>query len=99
MAPCLLIRPVNVAQKGMDLRTTGLYGIVRNPIYLGEVLWCLGWAIMFRSVIGVALVPLWWAGLLILILIEEESLERSLGQTYLEYKKQVRGRIIPGLPI
>ena len=99
LAPCFLIIPLNVAEKGMELQTTGPYGIVRNPIYLGEVLWCLGWAIVFRSVIGVALVPLWWAGLLILITIEEESLERSLGQTYLEYKKQVRGRIIPGLPI
>jgi protein-S-isoprenylcysteine O-methyltransferase Ste14 len=99
LAPCLLIRPVNVAEKGMDLQTTGLYRIVRNPIYLGEVMWCLGWAMMFRSAIGVALVPLWWLGLLILITIEEESLERSLGQSYLEYKKRVRGRIIPGLPI
>lgn len=83
----------------MKCTITGFYGIVRNPIYLGKVLWCLGWAIMFRSVIGVALVPLWWTGLLILIMIEEESLERSLGQSHLEYKKQVRGRIIPGLPI
>ncbi len=54
---------------------------------------------MFRSVIGVALVPFWWAGLLFLVFIEEESLERELGQAYLEYKKRVRGRIIPGLPI
>jgi protein-S-isoprenylcysteine O-methyltransferase Ste14 len=51
------------------------------------------------ALVGVALVPLWWFGLLILITIEEESLERSLGQSYLEYKKRVRGRIIPGLPI
>jgi protein-S-isoprenylcysteine O-methyltransferase Ste14 len=41
----------------------------------------------------------WWAGLLILIMIEEESLERALGQTYLEYKKRVGGRVIPGLPL
>jgi protein-S-isoprenylcysteine O-methyltransferase Ste14 len=54
---------------------------------------------MFRSVIGVALVPLWWAGLLFLIVIEEETLERELGEAYLEYKQQVRGRIIPGLPV
>lgn len=99
LAPCFMIRPLNVAEKGMQLQITGLYRIVRNPIYLGEVLWCLGWAIINRSIIGVALVPLWWAGLLILVSIEEESLERSLGQTYLEYKKRVRGRIIPGLPV
>ena len=64
-----------------------------------EVLWCLGWAIIHRSVIGICLVPLWWLGLLFHIFIEEESLERELGQNYLEYKKRIRGRIIPGLPI
>jgi protein-S-isoprenylcysteine O-methyltransferase Ste14 len=99
LTPCLYIRPVTVAKKEMPFVTTGLYGMVRNPIYLGEILWCLGWAIIHRSVVGVALVPLWWAGLLFLIAIEEESLERALGQTFVTYKKQVRGRIIPGLPI
>ena len=52
-----------------------------------------------RSVIGVGLLPLWWIGLLFLIAIEEESLERELGQVYLEYKQRVRGRIVPGLPV
>lgn len=96
--PTFEVKPLNVAKKGMELKTTGFYAIVRNPIYLCEVLWCLGWAIIHCSLIGVALVPLWWLGLLFLIFIEEESLERALGQTYLAYKQQVRGRIIPGLP-
>ena len=99
LAPSLAIRPLNAANEGTNLQTTGLYGVVRNPIYLGELLWCLGWAVIHRSIVGAALVPLWWASLLILILIEEESLERVLGQAYVEYKKRVRGRIIPGLPI
>jgi protein-S-isoprenylcysteine O-methyltransferase Ste14 len=67
----LEIKPFNVADEKLELNTTGFYGIVRNPIYLGEIVWCLGWAIMFRSVVGVILVPLWWASLLILIMIEE----------------------------
>lgn len=96
--PTFDIKPLNVAEKEMELRTTGFYAIVRNPIYLCEVLWCFGWAIIHRSLVGVALVPLWWLGLLFLISIEEESLERALGQTYLAYKQRVRGRIIPGLP-
>jgi protein-S-isoprenylcysteine O-methyltransferase Ste14 len=96
--PALDIRPFNAANEQLKLKTTGFYRIVRNPIYLGEILWCFGWAIIFRSIVGVTLIPLWWAGLLILILIEEESLERALGQTYLDYKQRVRGRIIPGLP-
>lgn len=97
--PAFEIRPFNSANKHVELRTTGFYGIIRNPIYLGELLWSLGWAIMFRSVIGVVLTPLWWLGLLLLIIIEEESLERALGQPYLEYKRRVRGRILPGLSV
>jgi protein-S-isoprenylcysteine O-methyltransferase Ste14 len=81
------------------LKTTGIYGIVRNPIYLADILFSLGLAIVFRSIIGIALIPLWWAGFLFLVLIEEESLERALGQPYLDYKRRVKGRIIPGLPI
>jgi protein-S-isoprenylcysteine O-methyltransferase Ste14 len=81
------------------LKTSGIYGIVRNPIYLADVLFSLGFAIVFRSIIGIALIPAWWAGFLFLVLIEEGSMERALGQTYLDYKQRVKGRIIPGLPI
>lgn len=97
--PAFFIRPFTSPNENVRLVTSGFYSFVRNPIYLGELLWCLGWAIMFQSIIGVALVPLWWASFLFLIILEEEQLEKSLGQPYLEYKKQVRGRIIPGLPI
>jgi len=97
--PGLAIKPFTAPEDKMKLRTSGFYSIVRNPIYFGELLWCLGWAIIFRSIIGTALVPLWWAGLLIHVVIEEESMERELGKSYLEYKKKVRGRIIPGLPL
>lgn len=97
--PALSIRPFTSPDENVRLKTTGFYGIVRNPIYLGEVLFSLGWSIAFRSIIGLTLVPLWWMGLLCLVLIEEQSLERELGQPYLDYKARVRGRIIPGLPI
>jgi protein-S-isoprenylcysteine O-methyltransferase Ste14 len=97
--PAWSIRPFTTPNGDISLKTTGFYRILRNPIYLAEVLWCLGWSIMFRSIIGVALVPFWWASLLSLTLIEEGSLERELGQPYLDYKKRIRGRIIPGLPI
>jgi protein-S-isoprenylcysteine O-methyltransferase Ste14 len=97
--PALAIRPFTAPDERTELKTTGFYGIVRNPIYLGELLWGFGWTVMFRSTIGVSLLPLWWAGLLFLVLVEEASLERELGLPYLEYKERVRGRIIPGLPI
>lgn len=97
--PALSIKPLTRPHEQMQLATTGFYAIVRNPIYLGEVLWFCGWAIMFRSVIGLALVPLWWVALLLHTFVEEDALERALGEKYLDYKKKVRGRIIPGLPI
>lgn len=97
--PVFTIRPITGSEAGVNLKTAGLYGIVRNPLYLSDVLWCLGLAVMFRSEVGIALVPLWWAGLLLLTLIEEESLERKLGCKYVAYKQRVRGRILPGLPI
>ncbi len=81
------------------LKTDGIYRVVRNPIYLADLLFSLGFAVMFRSVVGIALIPVWWAAFLSLVLVEETSLERALGQPYLEYKQRVKGRIIPGLPI
>jgi len=97
--PALTIKPFTVPDENISLKTSGFYGVVRNPLYLAEVLWCLGWSVTFRSIIGVLLVPFWWGSLLFIALLEEESLERKLGQPYLEYKKRVRSRIIPGLPI
>jgi protein-S-isoprenylcysteine O-methyltransferase Ste14 len=81
------------------LKTDGVYRLVRNPIYLADLLFSLGFALMFRSTIGLALMPAWWAAYLGIVLVEEESLERALGQRYRDYKKQVKGRIIPGLPV
>ena len=97
--PALSINWRTAPNKDMVLKTNGIYGIIRNPIYLTDILFTLGFAVMFRSVIGVALVPIWWAAYLALVLVEEASLERVLGQCYLDYKRQVKGRIIPGLPI
>ena len=81
------------------LKTSGIYSVVRNPIYLADILFSLGFALMFRSIIGMALIPIWWAAYLAIVLVEEASLERALGQRYLDYKQQVKGRIVPGLPI
>jgi protein-S-isoprenylcysteine O-methyltransferase Ste14 len=97
--PALSINWRTAPESKMVLKTNGIYGVVRNPIYLTDILFSLGFAILFRSIIGVALIPIWWAAYLWIVLVEEASLERVLGQCYLDYKSQVKGRIIPGLPI
>jgi protein-S-isoprenylcysteine O-methyltransferase Ste14 len=85
--------------KEVVLQTAGVYGIVRNPIYLCDLIFSLGIAVCFGSIIGVALIPIWWIAFLFVVLIEETSMERELGQAYRDYKQKVRGRIIPGLPV
>lgn len=97
--PAFTVKPVTAPDKNMKLHTTGFYAVVRNPIYLGEILLTLGWSLLFRSIYGLLLLPLWWLGLLLHTVIEEETLERELADVYFEYKKKVRGRLIPGLPL
>ena len=79
------------------LQTHGVYGLVRHPGYLGNILLGLGWSVMFRSVIGVALTVVWWLFFLWHALIEEAALERTYGSAYAEYKARVPGRIVPSL--
>jgi protein-S-isoprenylcysteine O-methyltransferase Ste14 len=98
-APAMSIKWWLAPREGMTLRTTGVYAVVRHPIYLSEVLWFLGWAIMWRSVYGLALSPVWWLVFLVHALSEEANLELTLGSAYAEYKRKVRGRIFPGLPV
>jgi NTE family protein len=64
-------------------------------MYVGDILYALGIAFIFRSVAGVAMLPVWLAAFLFLIVIEEEILEARLGDPYKEYKKLVPGRLLP----
>ena len=99
MSSILTIVPWPHPERDARLVTDGMYSLVRNPIYLGEVMWTFGWSFATGSVIGILLVPFWWGGMLLLIMLEEDDLERTHGDHYLEYKERVGGRMIPGLPI
>ena len=81
----ILIKPASSLQK------TGIYGITRNPMYVG----------LAFVYIGVAcLVGNWWTFILLPFLIfiiqeyiikrEEKYLEIEFGQTFRDYKKTVR---------
>ena len=93
------INPWPAPDEQYPLVTSGFYALVRHPMYLGEVIWTLGWSIMFGSILGVALVPIWWGGLLFHAIIEEEHMEQMFGQRYIDYVARVRGRLLPGLPL
>lgn len=75
--------------------TRGWYSIIRNPVYLGILAFTAGWSILFGSVLGLILFPFWWAGFMLLIIVEEEYFEASMGLAYLQYKHRVPGRFLP----
>lgn len=67
----------------------GLYSIVRHPLMVCDIFWPLGLSLMFGSVIGVALTPVWLLVIWVLTEVEAESLVQQYGETYREYQSRV----------
>src|SRR5207248_9921080 len=69
-------------QPGHTLVTNGVYGIVRHPSYLGLLVNSLGWALAFRSGVGVLLTALMIPPLLARIRAEETLLRTQFDGEY-----------------
>jgi protein-S-isoprenylcysteine O-methyltransferase Ste14 len=69
-------------QPGHKLVTSGVYGVVRHPSYLGLLVNSLGWALAFRSGVGVLLTGLLIPPLLERIRAEKRLLRRQFGGEY-----------------
>ena len=83
-------------QPGHKLVTTGIYSIVRNPSYLGLLINAFGWALAFRSAIGVLLSLLYIPPLVARIRSEERLLRSHFGKEYETYCART-SRLVPGL--
>ena len=83
-------------QPGHQLVTTGIYRVIRHPSYLGLLITMLGWALAFRSVIGVQLTFLMLVPLLGRIRAEEAFLRSHFGEEYNSYCRRT-SRLIPGV--
>jgi protein-S-isoprenylcysteine O-methyltransferase Ste14 len=83
-------------EDGQPLVSTGLYGLVRHPMYTGTLIMMIGTPLVLDSLWGllgvVASVPVLAAR----ILDEEKMLTEEL-PGYREYTRQVRSRLIPGV--
>ena len=77
------------------LVTRGIYGIVRNPLYLSNGLLAIGMAILFRSMYALLFSIPYSISYLFIIYFEEKDLLKKYGREYQEYKKNVPYRIIP----
>ena len=90
-----LSRTIQV-QEGQKVVDTGLYGIVRHPMYTATLLLFLVMPLVLGS--WYALIPFAYYPAIIIVRLkdEEELLTRQL-PGYAAYKKKVRYRLIPGL--
>ncbi|MBN1965264.1 MAG: isoprenylcysteine carboxylmethyltransferase family protein [Anaerolineae bacterium] len=80
-----------------QLITTGIYGIVRHPGYLGFLLWAVGLCIVLRSGWGLlAMLSAFLPGVLFRIQREEALLRRHFGAAYDRYASRT-WRLIPFL--
>jgi protein-S-isoprenylcysteine O-methyltransferase Ste14 len=77
------------SQVAEELNTTGMYSVVRNPLYLGNFIIWLGISLLVR---------LWWFSLIVIfifwlyyeriIFAEEEFLRSKFGRLYLEWTEK-----------
>lgn len=88
-----LSRTVKV-QEGQPVIDTGLYGMVRHPMYLATLLMFLPLPLILGSLWGLVPFALYPIIMVIRILNEEKVLTAEL-KGYAEYKKKTKFRLIP----
>jgi protein-S-isoprenylcysteine O-methyltransferase Ste14 len=97
-APVFRIAPFTAPAQGEPLRTDGLYSVVRHPLMVCDIFWPLGVSLIFGSLIGIALAPVWLLVVWVLTQVEEEALVREYGDAYRDFQAHVP-RLIPRLPV
>ena len=88
-----LSRTVEV-QENQKVIDTGLYGVIRHPMYTATIFLFLAIPLVLGSWIAFAVMLLYPAAIIARIGNEEKVLEEGL-QGYTEYKKKVKYRLIP----
>jgi protein-S-isoprenylcysteine O-methyltransferase Ste14 len=83
-------------QPGHTLVTTGVFSRIRNPSYLGLLVGSLGWALVFRSGVGVLMTAALIPPLIARMRAEERLLASEFGTEYDAYRART-WRLIPGV--
>ncbi len=76
------------------LVTTGIYGLVRHPLYIGNGLFAIGLALLFKSLYAFLFSILYTFLYFPIIYFEEKDLLKKYGEEYKRYKKEV-GLLFP----
>jgi len=82
--------------ENQQLVTDGIYGKIRHPLYVGEILRNFGFALLVTSLYGFLVFTLANLFLLNRIRIEEQMLIEEFGDEYKNYMKKTN-RLIPHL--
>jgi protein-S-isoprenylcysteine O-methyltransferase Ste14 len=70
--------------------TSGPYSIVRQPQYVGGIIFIIGWFLIWGGLCSIYILPVLIIFILFWALIEEKYiLEKEFGNEYKEYKKKV----------
>jgi protein-S-isoprenylcysteine O-methyltransferase Ste14 len=88
------VTPFPAPRRGSGLQTSGMYRLVRHPMYGGGILIALGWSTIFASPIGVVLAIV----LAVFADLKARREELWLEQTfagYAEYRRHTRRKLIP----
>jgi protein-S-isoprenylcysteine O-methyltransferase Ste14 len=83
-------------QPGHTLVTDGIYRTIRHPSYLGLLAGSFGWALAFRSGVGLVLAALMLIPLIGRIRAEEALLREQFGREYEAYRAR-SWRLVPGI--
>ena len=82
------------AERGQTVVSTGVYGFVRHPMYLGGILLFFGAPMLLGSLYGILIGALVFLLLAARIIGEERMLVKEL-EGYTDYRKKVKYRLIP----
>jgi protein-S-isoprenylcysteine O-methyltransferase Ste14 len=86
---------IQVAE-GQKVISTGLYAIVRHPMYAGGLLYILGMPLALGSFLALLVFPVIFPFLIWRLFDEERLLSKEL-HGYKEYTEKVHWRLIPGI--
>jgi protein-S-isoprenylcysteine O-methyltransferase Ste14 len=86
-----------VVGEGHRLITTGPYRFIRHPGYSGIIMQLLGLALLAGSAVSVAFVVPVIVLLPLRIRVEERLLTEHFGDTYAEYARRTRHRLVVGV--